>query len=135
MVWCMSQMPFVPVIAHMELVGMGLDKGRCGDFEKTISQALPALCKLAHRQSGTQFDLGSPKQVGITLYQHLGLAADPKQPAPKPGKLPSTNAAALEWLLDKHPVVQTICYHRQLTTLSCKYTKPLLLQVKSDQHR
>jgi len=115
----------------MELAGIGFDTRRSRQHEQQIVERIAGLERMAHNLAGKAFDLSSPKQVAQVLYQRLELEPDPRQKV-KEGKLPTTNAEALEYMMDHspHPILQVITNHRQLSKLLTSFIRPLQLHAE-----
>ena len=77
--------------------------------------------------AGKKFNISSPKQLGVILFEEMGLPAKKKT---KTGY--STNAEVLEELADKHPIVDLILQYRQLTKLNSTYVDGLTKAVAPD---
>ena len=126
-----GMMPTVAVWVDMELFGIGFDTQRSRQHEQQIVEYTAGLERMAHKLAGASFDLSSPKQVAQVLYQRLGLPPDPRQKV-REGKLPTTNAEALEYMMEHspHPILEVITNHRQLSKLLTSYIRPLQLHAE-----
>ena len=129
-----AMMPTVAVWVHMELFGIGFNTQRSRDHERKCIEYIAGLERLAHKLAGKEFELSSPQQVGQILYQRLELEPDPRQKV-KPGKLPTTNAEALEYMMEHspHPILQVISNHRQLNKLLGSFIRPLQLHAEGNK--
>ena len=114
------EMPLVPVLAGMELTGVELDAGILSrlsvDFGSEIEGLRDRVCELA----GVEFNLDSPKQVGLVLFEKLEL---PRGRRTKTGY--STDTNVLEALRDNHEVPGLILEYRQLRKLQTGYLEAL----------
>ncbi len=124
--------PLIPVIAQMELDGIKVDpqvlKSMSTDFGKRIVELEEEIHKLA----GTQFNIGSPKQIGEILFDQMGLEGGKKT---KTGQY-STDVKTLEDLaLQGHEIVQKILDWRGLSKLKSTYTDALQEQINPDTGR
>ncbi len=126
-----GMMPTVAVWVDMELAGIGFDTRRSRQHEQQIVERTAGLERMAHKLAGKSFDLSSPKQVAQVLYQRLELEPDPRQKV-KEGKLPTTNAEALEYMMEHspHPILEVITNHRQLSKLLTSFIRPLQLHAE-----
>ena len=126
-----GMMPTVAVWVDMELFGIGFDTQRSRQHEQQIVDHIAGLERMAHKLAGTSFDLSSPKQVAQVLYQRLELPPDPRQKV-REGKLPTTNAEALEYMMEHspHSILEVITNHRQLSKLLTSYIRPLQLHAE-----
>ena len=120
------EIPLVKVLASMELEGINLDE----DFLKQLSEALDKdICALEaeiYASAGEEFNIGSPKQLGIILFEKLKLIDKPKKT--KTGQY-STGEEILSVLAQEHKIVQQVLDYRGLVKLKNTYVDALPLQV------
>lgn len=121
------EQPLCKVLASMETVGVKVDIQGVKDFGITLSDKIKSLEKQIYELAGKEFNIGSPKQLGVVLFEDLGLPVKKKT---KTGY--STNADVLEKLTDKHPIISLIVEYRTLTKLSSTYVDGLLKEVHKD---
>ncbi len=114
------ELPLTEVMAHMEQVGVRLDVAELGRQSASLGERLDALETTIHGHAGTAFNINSPKQLGVVLFESLGLPAKRKT---KTGW--STNQAALEALREAHPIINEVFAYRQLGKLKSTYTDAL----------
>ncbi|MBE7048753.1 MAG: DNA polymerase I [Ruminococcaceae bacterium] len=114
------EMPLVEVLAAMQRDGILVDKKRLLEFGHMLKEQIDTLTQEIYTLAEEEFNINSPKQLGIILYDKLGLHASKKT---KTGY--STNAAALEKLLGRHPIINKILDYRQLTKLNSTYVEGL----------
>ncbi len=110
------ELPLAPVLAQMELVGITPDTELLVQLSEDMTHRIANLELLAQEQAGEEFNLKSPKQLGVVLFEHLQLPVIKKT---KTGY--STDAKVLEALEGKHPLVATILEHRKLAKLQSTY--------------
>ncbi len=110
------ELPLAPVLAQMELVGITPDTELLAQLSEDMTHRIANLELLAQEQAGEEFNLKSPKQLGVVLFEHLQLPVIKKT---KTGY--STDAKVLEALEGKHPLVATILEHRKLAKLQSTY--------------
>ena len=110
------EMPLVPVLATMEYSGVSLDTKVLRKMSGEISETLKSVTEQIYEQTGTVFNLDSPKQLGEVLFDKLGMI-------PIRGR--STDAGVLEQLSDKHPVIDPILQYRGLSKLQNTYVDKL----------
>lgn len=118
------ELPLAPVLAKMELSGITPDMELLAQLNEDMTARIAQLEKQAMEQAGEEFNLKSPKQLGIILFEHLQLPVIKKT---KTGY--STDAKVLEALEGKHPLIATILEHRKLAKLQSTYLdglKPLV---------
>lgn len=110
------ELPLAPVLAKMEIVGITPDTELLAQLSEDMTHRIASLELLAQEQAGEEFNLKSPKQLGVVLFEHLQLPVIKKT---KTGY--STDAKVLEALEGKHPLVATILEHRKLAKLQSTY--------------
>ncbi|MAX96927.1 MAG: DNA polymerase I [Alphaproteobacteria bacterium] len=113
--------PLVPVIGAMELAGIAVDAGILRSMSEDFAKRLQVLEGEVHKLAGTEFNLGSPKQLGEVLFDNLGLPGGKKS---KTGVW-STAVDVLEPLADQHEVVAKLLEWRSLSKLKSTYTDAL----------
>ncbi len=114
------EVPLTAVLARMEFEGMALDVDELARQSTDLGDRLGALEASIHGHAGGPFNINSPKQLGVVLFETLGLPAKRKT---KTGW--STNQAALEGLRQAHPIIDEIFSCRQLGKLKSTYTDAL----------
>lgn len=110
------ELPLINVLAHMQIYGFSVDKEELERFSEILSIRIDALTKEIHMLAGEEFNINSPKQLGVILFEKLGL-----KPVKKTKTGYTTNAEALEKIRDKHPIVTFITEYRTLTKLKSTY--------------
>ncbi len=118
------ELPLAPVLARMEYNGITPDMELLDQLNEDMSFRIAKLERLAEEQAGESFNLKSPKQLGVVLFEHLQLPVIKKT---KTGY--STDVKVLEALQGKHPLIDTILEHRKLAKLQSTYLdglKPLV---------
>ena len=119
------ELPLAPVLARMELAGVTADEKKLDALSRDMAGKLARLEDLAKEQAGDPgFNPNSPKQLGVVLFEKLGLPVVKKT---KTGY--STDVKVLEELRGKHPLVDTILQYRVLAKLQSTYLeglKPLI---------
>ena len=118
------ELSLAPVLAKMELSGITPDMELLAQLNEDMTARIAQLEKQAMEQAGEEFNLKSPKQLGIILFERLQLPVIKKT---KTGY--STDAKVLEALDGKHPLIATILEHRKLAKLQSTYLdglKPLV---------
>ncbi len=121
------ELPLAKVLGDMELVGFKADKAGLQKMSEELSERIAELEGKVFELVGYEFNLNSPKQLGIALFEKLGLPAKKKT---KSGY--STNAEVLEDLKDKHPAVKYLLEYRQLSKLKSTYTEGLSACIGDD---
>ena len=120
------EMPLVPVLAAMEAEGVKLDFETLHEFSAQLEKEIQVLITEIHEQAGEEFNISSPKQLGVVLFEKLKVTDKPKKT--KTGQY-STGEDILQKLKHKHPIVQNILDYRGLTKLKSTYVDSLPLMV------
>ncbi|MBN2471133.1 MAG: DNA polymerase I [Anaerolineae bacterium] len=128
------EMPLIPILADMEMAGIALDKTFLAEMSETLAARLEALEADIHENSGGYgpFNINSPKQLNDVLFGKLQLPAEGIR---KTTHGFSTSADVLEDLRDKHPIIELILEHRELTKLKGTYVDALPALVNPDTGR
>ncbi len=115
------EMPLAFILAKMEITGVKLDTARLNNMGNELKQRLMEIEEKIYDAAGEKFNINSPKQLGVILFEKLGLPVIKKT---KTGY--STSAAVLEKLQSKHEIVDLILHYRQLGKLQSTYIEGLL---------
>lgn len=110
------ELPLVEVLAVMEQTGVKMDRDGLDGMERDIAARIHILLQEIYEISGEAFNVNSTKQLGVILFEKLGLPAGRKT---KTGY--STDAEVLEKLAGSHPVVDRLLEYRTLTKLKSTY--------------
>jgi DNA polymerase-1 len=121
------ELPLARVLGDMELCGFAVDKEGLAAMSEELGNRITQIEKEIYSLVGFEFNLNSPKQLGVALFEKLGLPAKKKT---KSGY--STNAEVLEELKDLHPAVAKLLEYRQLAKLKSTYTDGLQNCVDED---
>ena len=121
------ELPLCDVLYRMEREGINLDRPTLDAFGKMLAQRIDDCEKLIYSYSDGPFNINSPKQLGVLLFETLGLPHGKKT---KTGY--STNVEVLEKLKDKHPIIPAIMDYRMLTKLKSTYADGLMKVIDSD---
>ena len=121
------ELPLCTVLAEMEHEGFLVDRNALTQFGNMLSGEAEILERSIYELAGEPFNINSPKQLGVILFEKLML------PAPKKTKTGySTNIDVLEHLLGKHPIIRKIIDYRQITKLKSTYADGLLKVIAPD---
>ena len=125
------EMPLVPVIVDMQRAGVKLDVGYLAEMGRDLGQRLGELQEQIEGYVGHAININSTQQLSVALFDEMGLAL-PWMRRGKSGYY-STAADVLEKIRDKHPVVELILEHRQLSKLKGTYVDalPALVQPRT----
>lgn len=121
------ELPLSRVLAKMEIIGFSVDRSGIEEFSKKLSVRIDELTELIYSSVGYDFNINSPKQLGVALFEDLKLPCKKKT---KTGY--STNAEVLEGLINEHPVISYILEYRTLTKLKSTYCEGLLKVIAPD---
>ncbi len=121
------EIPFTEVLASMEYYGINVNSDGVREFGESLKDDIEALEEQIYFMAGEKFNILSPKQLGIILFEKMNLPVIKKT---KTGY--STNADVLEQLRDKDPIIDLILKYRQYTKLLSTYVDGLLKTVKPD---
>jgi DNA polymerase I len=114
--------PLVPVLVDMEYQGIRLDTPALATFSQKLEAEIKHLREGVFEVAGHEFNLDSPKQLGVVLYEELQLEPNPKKTAT--GQY-STRESELERLATRHPVVSDILEYRNAVKLKSVYVDQL----------
>lgn len=115
------ELPLTFVLAKMEMEGVRVDTARLEEMKIEMADRLQTIETNIHALAGTDFNINSPKQLGIILFENLGLP-----PVKKTKTGYSTAADVLESLSGKHPIIDEILLYRQLGKIQSTYIEGLL---------
>ncbi len=120
------EMPLVRVLAKMELEGINLDTKFLNSLAKDLNKDILDLESKIYRVANTEFNLASPKQLGIVLFEHLKLVEKPKKT--KTGQY-ATGEEILSKLAKDHEIIRDILAWRGLVKLRNTYVEALPKEV------
>ena len=125
------ELPLVRLLREMELAGVKLDTERLGLISTRVKEEADALEREIYELAGTEFTLGSPRQLEEVLFEKLGLS---RKRRGKTGY--STDARVLQAIRHEHAVIPKIERWRELTKLAQTYLDafPLLVDQNSRLH-
>lgn len=121
------EIPLSNVLAKMENLGFAVDKQGIEDFGKMLKENIENLKLEIYNSVGREFNINSPKQLGVALFEDLALPCKKKT---KSGY--STSADVLESLKNQHPVVSMVLQYRTLSKLNSTYCEGLLKVIGDD---
>ena len=116
------EIPLVGVLASMEMEGINLDKNFLLSLSTDLTHDIEHLEHLIYKEADTDFNLASPKQLGIVLFEKMKLIEKPKKT--KTGQY-ATGEEILSKLAAKHPIVKNILEWRGLVKLKNTYIDSL----------
>ena len=124
------EMPLIYVLADMEKYGIKVDKAALLAYQKRLGESLDGMEEEIYALAGEKFNINSPKQLGVILFEKLGLKGGKKT---KTGY--STAADVLEKLRTEHPIVERILHYRQLAKLKSTYADGLLAVMDAETEK
>ncbi len=124
------ELPLSYVLAEMEYKGIKVDVEQLQEMGRELRKRISSIEERIHTLAGETFNINSPKQLGVILFEKLELPPSKKT---KTGY--STSADVLEGLREKHEIIEDILNYRQLSKLQSTYVEGLLKIVHGDsQH-
>jgi DNA polymerase-1 len=117
------EMPLVPIIVDMQRAGVKLDRPALDEMGEMLGRRLDELQEEIEGYVGHSININSTQQLSVALFDEMGLAL-PWMRRGKSGYY-STAADVLEKIRDKHPVVDLVLEHRQLSKLKGTYVDAL----------
>ena len=114
--------PLVPALLSMEREGIKLDVDAIAAYSGVLQNEIDQLTERIHEAAGREFNIDSPKQLGVVLYEDLELEKKPKKTST--GQY-STRESELERLAAKHPIVADVLDYRNATKLKATYVDQL----------
>ncbi len=115
------ELPLINVLAQMEIEGFKVNRQRLEEFSQMLKERIGIIEQEIYSMAGESFNISSPKQLGVILFEKLGLKIIKKT---KTGY--STDADVLEKLKKEHPIVSSILTYRTLTKLKSTYADGLM---------
>ncbi len=124
-------LPLTPVLADMEMAGISLDLPFFQETGKRLEQRLAEIEKQVYETVGKTFNINSTQQLSDVLFNRLGLEPPDRGNKTASGHF-STSAGVLDLLRGKHPVVDSVLEHRELSKLKSTYVDALQAALNSE---
>lgn len=121
------ELPLIEVLASMEYLGMKADSEALSEIGDKLKSRVSELTSMIYSFAGEEFNINSPKQLGVILFEKLHLSNGKKN---KTGY--STNVSVLESIIDEHPIIPLIIEYRMLTKLTGTYVDGLIPLIGKD---
>lgn len=121
------EMPLLFVLYSMEREGVRVDKDGLSEYGKMLGERIEILEKEIYSEAGEEFNINSPKQLGVILFDKMKM---PNGKKTKSGY--STAADVLDKLAPDYPFVKKILEYRQLTKLKSTYADGLAVYISGD---
>ncbi len=121
------EMPLIPVLAKMEILGIKINALKLGKISDKLQKELKILEKKIYQLAGGKFNINSPQQLSEILFLKLKIpgALVGGRIKKTPGGALSTDAAELEKLRPQHKIIDHILKYRELAKLKSTYTDAL----------
>ena len=116
-------LPLCPILKTMEKNGIAINRNRLNQLSNVFHKQLSTLESEIYALVGHEFNIGSPKQLAIVLFDELKLRGEKKR---------STDADTLNDLIDEHPVIEKILNWRSISKLAGTYADALPHQIAMD---
>jgi DNA polymerase-1 len=126
------EMPLLHVLAAMEIEGINLDETFLSSLSGALETDIAQLEAAIYEAAGEEFNIGSPKQLGVILFEKLQLVDKPKKT--KTGQY-STAEDVLSYLAKDHAIIQNVLDYRGLAKLKSTYVDALPSQVNPKTKR
>ena len=121
------EMPLVFVLASMEIAGVKMNAQALKEYGDALAVKIAELEEKIYEQAGEKFNINSPKQLGVILFEKMQLPGSKKT---KTGY--STSADVLEKLAPEQPIIRDILEYRTLAKLKSTYADGLLTCLDED---
>jgi len=126
------EVPLLRVLADMELEGINLDQDFLNSLSEALNNDISNLENSIYKTAGEEFNIASPKQLGVILFEKMKLVDKPKKT--KTGQY-STAEDVLSYLAKDHTIIQQVLDYRGLSKLKSTYVDALPLQVEKSTGR
>ena len=124
------ELPLSLVLGSMEYYGFKVDKKVLEEYGEHLDSRIKSLEQSIWLMAGEKFNINSPKQLGVILFEKLGLKSTKKT---KSGY--STSAEVLTELSDSHEIIPHILEYRQLTKLKSTYVEGMIKVINPNSGR
>lgn len=122
------ELPLAHILSKMEEIGIYTDINDLQRMQQELQEKLELLVQRIHDAAGEEFNINSPKQLGVVLFETLKLPVIKKT---KTGY--STAVDVLEQLQNEHPIINDILEYRQLAKLQSTYVEGLQKVISNDK--
>lgn len=126
------ELPLVSVLTAMEIEGININTAFLKELSVDLTEDINRLEKSIYEQAGEEFNIASPKQLGIVLFENMQLVAKPKKT--KTGQY-STAEDVLSYLAKDHQIIRDIQEYRQYKKLQSTYVDALPNEVNPRTNR
>jgi len=126
------ELPLVSVLTAMEIEGINIDTDFLKELSVALSDDILRLEKSIYEQAGEEFNIASPKQLGVILFEKLELVKKPKKT--KSGQY-STAEDVLSYLAKDHQIIRDVLEFRQYKKLQSTYVDALPNEINPKTNR
>ena len=126
------ELPLVSVLTAMEIEGINVDTDFLKELSVALSDDILRLEKSIYEQAGEEFNIASPKQLGVILFEKLELVKKPKKT--KSGQY-STAEDVLSYLAKDHQIIRDVLEFRQYKKLQSTYVDALPNEINPKTNR
>jgi DNA polymerase-1 len=123
------EFPLIPVLVNMERNGVKIDLNKLQDYEKQLINEIEATQKKIYSAAGTEFNISSPKQLGVILFEKLKISDKPKLTKTKQY---ATGERELLKLESEHEIISHILDYRSNSKLLSTYVRALPKLINED---
>lgn len=116
------EMPLMPVLVAMETEGVKIDNAALNDISRELEADIRLTEEAIYELAGERFNVASPKQLGVILFEKLRIAENPRLTSTRQY---ATGEEVLEKLRGRHTIVEKILDYRSLTKLKSTYVDTL----------
>lgn len=121
------ELPLARVLSAMEIRGITVNQDKLEELKSKFTERVSEYKQKIYQEAGEEFNIGSPKQLGIVLFEKMGLPVIKKT---KTGY--STAVDVLERLAPDYPIIENILNYRQLTKLISTYLDGIKADITDD---
>ncbi len=118
------ELPLIPIVESMEERGILLDREHLAKLSKEYHTKIERIKKTIYTLSGEEFNINSPKQLGVVLFEKLGISEKGIRKTASGGAR-STKESELEKMKDAHPVIEKILEYREIQKVLTTYIDAL----------
>jgi DNA polymerase-1 len=122
------EMPTIFALADMQKRGIRVERDALKEYGEQLVDKIAQLEKSIYKEAGEEFNINSPKQLGVVLFEHMGLKGGKKT---KTGY--STSVDVLEKLTGDYPICQMVLDYRHLAKLKSTYADGLYPFIQDDE--
>lgn len=122
--------PLISIVDRMNVTGVQIDVGYLRDLSREYTKELDAIAARIYRHAGHEFNINSPKQLAVVLFDELAISTGKQKKTANGGR--TTREEELAKLAEVHPIIPDILAHRELQKLLSTYIDKIPLMVKED---